>query len=477
MRTPEPELPLSLNQAYLLLVAWWQRMTRGWVPIAATHEQRLRVSGQLDVAALETAIGAAIRRHQVLRTAVRAARREDLRVSPVTMRQVDRCLGRGGSLADVAKLDIGPGCELLGPFVFAQKLRDTANTTVLQIDASNLTDGQPQNVEDIAVRLRSPFDDDATPRVRAGLIRTEPNEYTLILAAEFFSCDCQSLDILAADIFRAYASICGCGSTTAADELRYADQAVRERSRLVGARLNGLLDYWRHQWGLLRRYEYPIVGPMHAREGVIRQRRAIDPAVGKYVATFVRQNRLTPYTLFAAAVALALRSRATGEVVPIMATVPNRVTLWAQQMVGPFANAHVMAFQFRDEWLVQDAIRHAATVVANLRRFYELPSFGPMLWGGLETARVRASFRMLRPEGRREVGHLILDTVETPWLTANAALDFHVVQANGTTQFGLDADARCYDKAEVASVLDAVTGILARLVCSDSSLSRVRDLT
>ncbi|MFE9631360.1 non-ribosomal peptide synthase/polyketide synthase [Streptomyces sp. NPDC006463] len=157
----------------------------------------VRLRGDLDVPALEAALGELVARHESLRT---------------TFATVD---GQGVQI-------IHPAAPVALPVVEA-----TAAEAAAVMDAE----------------LRTPFDLGTGPLLRPTLLRTAPDEHLLILSMHHIVTDGWSVNVLARELAALYA-----GEPLPELPVQYADYAVWQRATLTPRALDeGGLAYWREQ--------------------------------------------------------------------------------------------------------------------------------------------------------------------------------------------------------------------------------------
>ncbi|MEA2663801.1 MAG: hypothetical protein QOI11_745, partial [Candidatus Eremiobacteraeota bacterium] len=176
-------LPLSSAQERL----WFLERLR---PGSAAYAMPIayRLSGALDVAALAAALGAVVRRHEVLRT-----------------RYV---------------YDGAPWQIVDPPGDFAVPLRDLSE---LEPSAR-----ERQLRHELDADVRAPFDLGSSWPLRATIFRLGPAEHVLLLNVHHIAADGWSFGVLARELSALYA-----GQTLPELEVQYADYALWHRERLA----------------------------------------------------------------------------------------------------------------------------------------------------------------------------------------------------------------------------------------------------
>jgi amino acid adenylation domain-containing protein len=196
------ELPLSFSQQRLWFLDHFQPGNNFYnVPAA------FRLSGDLNLHALESSLSRIVERHEALRTTIDTRDGRPLQcihpAEPVRVRRVD--------LTDVPAA-----------------LREGRARGVAQAEAER------------------PFDLRLGPLFRGTLIVLEPNEHILILNLHHIVSDGWSIGVLVNELTGLYRSACT-GETPNLPELpiQYADFAIWQRQYLAGDELARHLDYWR----------------------------------------------------------------------------------------------------------------------------------------------------------------------------------------------------------------------------------------
>ncbi|HZN09361.1 MAG TPA: amino acid adenylation domain-containing protein, partial [Pyrinomonadaceae bacterium] len=198
-------LPLSFAQQRL----WFLDQLEPANPLYNTPGA-LRLSGRLDVPALERALSEIVRRHETLRTTFRV-----VDGNPVQIISAPRPLTI--PLVDLSSLDE------------AERERE----------AQRLVDAE----------ARRPFDLSHGPLLRVTLLRLRDEEHLLLFTMHHIISDGWSVGVLAHEAARLYAVFNGQASVSLPElRVQYADYAVWQRESLRGERLQQQLDYWSKQF-------------------------------------------------------------------------------------------------------------------------------------------------------------------------------------------------------------------------------------
>lgn len=197
-------LPLSYAQQRLWFLQQLAPDSNAYnIPMA------IRVTGQLDLNALNATLSEIIRRHEVLRTTF--------------------------------AFDDGQPQQLVHP----PARLELPVTDLTQIEAAIRIDHAQRIAEDEA---RLPFDLEDAPPLRARLLRLDTQEHVLLVTKHHIASDGWSLDVLIKEVGALYPSFSR-GEASPLPELpiQYADYALWERERLQSEELDQHLAYWREQ--------------------------------------------------------------------------------------------------------------------------------------------------------------------------------------------------------------------------------------
>ena len=267
----------------------------------------VRLSGSLNVAILERALGEVVRRHEVLRTAF-------------------------------AEFD-GQPVQVISP---------PHNVNLNVIDLSGFS--KVAQADEVARQWRheveTHFDLAEGPLWRAKLLRLEGAQHVALFTMHHAISDAWSLDVLVSELGKLYEAF-SLGQPSPLEELpvQYADYAIWQREWLRGDVLDAQVNYWRgHLAGAPARLELPIDRP----ESRIRTTAGgmhvftISREVSARLKELARREEATIFMLMLTAYSLLL-SRYSGQDDIIIGTViAGRQRLELERLIGFFVNTLVL---------------------------------------------------------------------------------------------------------------------------------------
>src|SRR5918999_6419522 len=268
--------PLSFAQQRLWFV---QQMD----PASSAYNMPMafRLSGRLDVAALEWALNEILRRHEILRTTF-----DVLDQQPVQLVAPSQTL----------KLSVTNLGSLPAP--------------LREVEAERFASEESQR----------PFDLVRGPLIRAALLQLWPNEHVLLLTIHHIVSDGWSQSILLNELSVLYeAHVAGRASPLPKLPIQYADFAEWQREWLSSAVLQRQLDYWRkHLAGAPPSLELPTDRPRPAVQSFngARESFSLSRNLSAQLAELGRREDATLFmTLFAAFGVLLYRYTGQSDIV------------------------------------------------------------------------------------------------------------------------------------------------------------------
>ncbi|MEW5925947.1 MAG: amino acid adenylation domain-containing protein [Gemmatimonadota bacterium] len=326
-------LPLSFAQERLWFL---DRLEPGSALYNIPVAQRL--GGALDRAALETALGEIVRRHEALRTTFAEA---------------------GGSPV-----------QTIAPFApFALPVEDLSDLGEADREA--------------AVRRRAgeearrAFDLSAGPLFRAALLRLGEKDHVLLLSMHHIVSDGWSMGVLFGELSALYAAYRE-GRPSPLPELpvQYADYAVWQRAHLSDETLERQLAYWRERLAdAPAPLELPIDRPrppVPSSEGSHESVELPGELLARLRALGRREGATLYMTLIAASQALLARYAGSEDVV-VGSPIAGRVRGETEGLIGFFVNTLVMRTDLSGDPGFREVLRRVRRVTLGAYEHQELP--------------------------------------------------------------------------------------------------------
>ncbi|MFJ8623308.1 amino acid adenylation domain-containing protein, partial [Kitasatospora sp. NPDC093550] len=326
------DLPASFAQQRL----WFLDQ---WAPARSTYTipYRLRLTGALDVAALDAALAAVVDRHEVLRTTFAGSGGVPLQV-----------VGAPGGFR-LSVTDLGA----LGP---AEREREAERLALAEATA--------------------PFDLAAGPLVRGSLLRLGPDEHLLLLTLHHTVSDGWSFRVLFEELNVLYTAFDrGEASPLPPLELQYGDFAVWERRRARDGAHTADLDYWTARLADAPMAEFPTDHP-RPRELSGRGRRLLlswDGDLARRAADHARASGATLYMLLVAGLAgLLQRHNGVGDQV-FGAAVAGRTRAETEGLIGLFVNTLALRIDTGDDPTLETLVQRARSAAIEAFAHQDVP--------------------------------------------------------------------------------------------------------
>ncbi|HEY7767794.1 non-ribosomal peptide synthase/polyketide synthase [Longimicrobium sp.] len=326
-------LPLSFAQERLWFI---DRMEPGSavynIPMA------WRLGGELDVAALERALGEIVRRHESLRT---------------VFTEVD-----------------GSPVQVIAPFGgFVVPVED--------LSATGDADREAAVRRRAGEGARRPFDLAAGPLFRAALLRVDAGDHVLLISMHHIVSDGWSMGVLLRELSALYAAYRdGAESPLAELEVQYADFAVWQREQLAGEALDGQMAYWKEQLaGAPELLELPTDHPRPAVQTYRGESVAVNfsPELLERLQALGRNEGATLYMVLLGAFQVLLSRYGGGEDVVVGSPIAGRTRGEVEEVIGFFINTLVLRTDLSGDPGFREVLRRVREVTLGAYEHQDVP--------------------------------------------------------------------------------------------------------
>ena len=423
-----PEMPLSFAQQRL----WFMDQLTPGSPLY-NEPMGVRLRGDLDLGAVQTALNEIVKRHEVLRTVF-------------------------------AERDGQP----------VQIIREQMPLTLSVIDLRGLPpDEQEERIQALAHEeaVRG-FDLTTGPLLRSKVLRLAAEDHILLCTLHHIVCDGWSTRILVRELSEFYNAFRQMRPSPLAPlSLQYVDFAVWQREQL-GSVIVKQLEYWRDRLSLVPPMELPCDWPRATVQTYRGARETFDfgPELSSRLAALSRSEDVTMFMLLLAALN-ALLVRYTGEAdISIATALADRRHAELEPLVGFFTNTLVLRTKFSRKNTFRElltAVREVALgayanqdvpfeqVVEHLRRERDV-NLQPLF-------QILLIFQDMAGT-RLDMQSLAVEPFALDSGTAKLDLSFAVFRNSGQIGGLLEYNSDLYSKATIRRLLEHLTRILRAVV-------------
>ena len=295
----------------------------------------LRLQGELNAAALESALRALVERHASLRTTFPERGSE-----PV------------------------------------QRISDRVRMDLRRIELQTL----PVDRREAEVRrltreeALAPFDLARGPLLRSRLLRLDPADHLLLLTIHHIVSDGWSMGVLVRDVLALYQRPVAAALPEL--PLQYAGYAVWQREHLQGERLESRVAWWRERLaGAPALLELPLDRPRPA----VRSARGtsfsfeLPPALSAQIRAFGRRHGTTLHMTWLAALAALLQRSGAGADLPVGTTVAQRDRHELEDLIGFFVNTLVLRVDASGDPAASELLKRARETALEAYAHQDLP--------------------------------------------------------------------------------------------------------
>jgi amino acid adenylation domain-containing protein len=325
--------PLTFAQQRLWFLAQLQ-------PGSTAYNMNLavRLTGPLDLEALERSLNEVVRRHEALRTSFAASDGKPIQV-------------------------IAPQLHFT--------LRVVDNTTIAE-------DLQAAEIERRAIeQAHRPFDLREVPLLRMSLLRFAEEDHVVLFTIHHIISDAWSLNLLAVEMAKLYEAFRhGNSSTLPQLPLQYADFAVWQREVLQGELLEAQLNYWRQQLAdasfvLDLPTDRPRLAVQNSRGAT--QSFLLDESLTEALVQLSQRENVTLFMTLLAAFQVLLY-RYTGQADVLVGTpIAGRNRIETEKLIGFFADTLVMRTRISSDLTFRELLDRVREVALGAYSHQDLP--------------------------------------------------------------------------------------------------------
>ncbi len=420
-------LSLSFSQERL----WFLEQLEPSRSSAYNMPSAFRITGALNVSALEQSLNEILRRHEALRTTFSSIEGKPVQV-------------------------IHPELTLTLPIIELQDISpDQQQSKAMQL---------------IREEVQRPFDLSQLPLLRTILLRLGEDEYLLLLSVHHIVVDFWSKGILFQELSALYEAF----STKKPSPLpelpiQYADFAVWQRQWLQGEFLEVLLNYWKQQLDSnLCELQLPTDRPrsaLQARHGA-DQKLVLPKELTKELKTLSRQEGTTLFAVLLAAFKVLLYHYTEQNDIFVCSPIANRNRKEVKGLIGYFVNLLILRTNFSGNPSFQELLGRIRKVTSGGYAYQDLPV--QQLVKSLNLLQTPLSRVMFGFQNTAihslDLPGLTVRTLDIDGGTANFDLYLYLLEEEGTLTAILKYNTDLFDDTTVVQMLNHFQTVLENIV-------------
>jgi len=404
----------------------------------------LRLTGSLNLIALEQAFNEIVRRHEILRT---------------TFAMVE------GELSQIIASEL--------------------TASLPKIDLQNL----PPNQQETAVKQRAiaesqlPFDLEKGPLLRVQLLQLRTAEYVLFLNFHHIVADGWSIAVLIRELTSLYKAFAKNDLSPLPElPLQYADFAEWQRQWLQGEVLETQLAYWRQQLNGIALLNLPIARPrppVPTYRGA-RQLLTLSSALSEQLNSLSKQENATLFVTLLAAFQTLLYRYTEQENIAVGTPIANRNRTELEGLIGFFVNTLVLRVDLSGNPTFHELLSRAKQVTVEAWAHQDLPfeKLVEALHPDRDLSRnplFQISFSLQNtPAATLELPELTLSEIEFDAGTAKLDLEFNLWEDLAGIKGQLTYSTDLFDSGTIARMLNHFQTLLESIVANPKQ--RISDL-
>jgi amino acid adenylation domain-containing protein len=225
-------------------------------------------------------------------------------------------------------------------------------------------------------QAEQPFDLGRLPLFRARLLKLDASTHWLVVTANHIILDGWSLQILILEVAQSYdALLTGNPSPLTDLPVQYGDYVLWQRERLQGPAGDRLRDFWRRRLLAMVSPELPLDRPWHvdSRHVPATLTFHIDAEIQARLRRHCRAAQVTPFVFLATTFQVLLHRYSGRDQIAVDVPVANRPNEATQQMLGQFVNAVVMHSDLSGNPTFREALQRVRQTAVEAYDHQEMP--------------------------------------------------------------------------------------------------------
>jgi amino acid adenylation domain-containing protein/non-ribosomal peptide synthase protein (TIGR01720 family) len=418
-----PRIPLSYEQESLWFIDRLQGSTQFHIP------RVFRLTGQLDIEALENAVRTVLQRHEILRTVI---------------------------------------CEEEG--IGYQEVREAANWQLQVVERAGLPASETDLRKYIEEQILQPFDLSTDLMLRVTLLQLSEQEYILVAVMHHIAADGWSISVVVRELVELYRSYMQHRPAILEPlPIQYADYAVWQRNYLSGETLNAKLDYWKKQLTGVEPLTLPTdftrPSGQSIRGGVVTK--FIDKETSDAVMALAQQEGATLFMTLLTLFKILLHRYTGQDDICVGSPIAGRQQQEVEGLVGFFLNALALRSDLANDPSFKQLLQQVRQTTLNAYEHQDVPfekivkvlditrdaSLNPVF-------QVRFAIQNAPTAGKLDLYGVQLEQEAVDQITVQIDLNLIVIESPEGLYISLYYCSDLYKEATVASMLDHYENLL-----------------
>ncbi|HLK56987.1 MAG TPA: amino acid adenylation domain-containing protein [Chthonomonadaceae bacterium] len=437
-------LPMSFAQQRLWFLDRYEPGNTTYnIPVA------LRLTGALDMDALQQSLNLLVQRHEALRTVFAVSEGEPIQI-------IQKFAPQDLPLTDLSSMGL----------------------VKRQEEARRL----------IRAEARRSFDLEHGPLFRTALLRLETEQHILLLTLHHIVSDGWSQDVLTKELTAAYNAFCSELPSPLPDlPIQYADYAAWQRNWLAGEELERLSAYWKeHLAGAPALLELPTDRPrppLQTFEGALT-RTTLPPELSQAVKQLGQREGSTLFMTLLAVFNILLARYSGQEDIVIGTPIANRTQTEVEGLIGFFVNTLAVRTQLSGDPNFIELLGRVREAALGAFAHQDLPF--EKLVEELQPERSLSHSPIFQvvfalqnlPQSRWKLGALQVEEIPTAGATAKFDLSLFASESTGGLELELEYNTDLFDADRIERMLGHFQTLLQTIVANpNEKVSRLPLLT